>query len=215
VVGGLLVAAGWAVVGAAVGVGVRAASVLLARLEGLEPGRRRWQSFGPVVATSLLYGLFAWRIGPAPVLLIRSLWLAVLVQVIFFDFEHQLILDRVLLPAGVAALVLSPFTPGLGLVTAVLTGLVTGLAFLALALLGTVLFKAEAMGFGDVKFSVFMGLVLGPRPTFSAVVIGFILAGVVAVTLVLLRLRTMRDSIPYGPFLAVGAIAALFALGGS
>jgi leader peptidase (prepilin peptidase)/N-methyltransferase len=76
-----------------------------------------------------------------------------------------------------------------------------------------VLFKAEAMGFGDVKFSVFMGLVLGPRPTFSAVVVGFILAGVVAVTLVVLRVRTMRDSIPYGPFLAAGAAAALFTLG--
>jgi len=210
---GVLVAVGWGIVGLAVGAGVRAASVWLARAEGLQAGRRRWQSLGPVLLTGVLFGLFAWRIGPAPLLLIRSLWLAVLVQVIFFDFEHQLILDRVLLPAAVAAVVLSLFTPSLGLVTSLLTGLGTGLAFLALALLGTVVFKAEAMGFGDVKFSVFMGLVLGPRPTLSAVVVGFIVAGVVAVALVLLRLRTMRDSIPYGPFLAAGATAALFSLG--
>jgi prepilin signal peptidase PulO-like enzyme (type II secretory pathway) len=210
---GTLAAVGWGVVGLAVGVGVRAASVWLARAEGLEAGRRAWQRFGPVVLSGLLFGLFAWRIGAVPLLLVRSLWLAVLVQVIFFDLEHQLILDRVLLPAAVAALALSLFTPALGIVAALLTGAVTGIAFLALALAGTVLFKAEAMGLGDVKFGVFMGLVLGPRPTLSALVLGFFLAGVVAATLVVLRLRTMRDSIPYGPFLAAGAVAALFALG--
>jgi len=207
---GLAVAAGWGIVGLAVGVGVRAASVWLARGEGLEPGRRRWQTYGPVVLTGLLFGLFAWRMGLGTQLLIRSLWLAVLVQVIFFDFEHQLILDRVLLPAGLAAAALSFFTPGLGVVQSLLTGLVTGIVFLVLALAGSLLFKAEAMGFGDVKFSVFMGLVLGPRATFSAVVVGFIVAGLVAIGLVLLRLRSMRDSIPYGPFLAAGAVAALF-----
>ena len=129
----VLVAGGWGIVGLAVGVAVRAASVWLARLEGLEPGRRPWQTYGPVVLTGLLFGLFAWRAGFGPVLLIRSLWLAVLGQVIFFDFEHQLILDRVLLPAGVAALALSFFTPGLGVVQSLLSGLVTGAAFLLLA----------------------------------------------------------------------------------
>jgi len=165
--------------------------------------------------TALLFGLFGWRIGASPVLLIRSLWLAVLVQVIFFDLEHQLILDRVLLPAALAAAVLSVFTPNLGLVASLLTGIVTGLIFLAIAMLGSVVFRAEAMGFGDVKFSVFMGLILGPRPTFNAVVMGLVLAGVVAIGLVLLQLRTMRDSIPYGPFLAAGAVVALFLLGGA
>ncbi len=209
----LLVAA-WALAGAAAGAGVRLASMWLARHEELEAGRLPWQRFGPVALSAVLFGLFAWRIGPSPLLLIRSLWLVVLVQVIFFDLEHQLILDRVLVPAAVGALALSWFTPDLGPVSAVLTGLVTGAAFLLLALAGTVLFKAEAMGFGDVKFSVFMGLVLGPRPTFSAVLLGFILAGVVGVVLVVVRVRSMKDSIPYGPFLAAGAIATLLSMGG-
>jgi leader peptidase (prepilin peptidase)/N-methyltransferase len=209
----LLVAAGWGLVGAAMGVLVRVACVWLARGEGLEVGRKRWQTVGPVVLGAVLFGLFGWQIGPNAVLLIRSLWLAVLVQVIFFDLEHQLILDRVLLPAGVAALILSLFTPDLGLMPALLTGLATGLVFVGVAALGSAVFKAEAMGYGDVKLSVFLGLILGPRPTFTAVLVGLILAGVVAVALVLLRVRTMKDSIPYGPFLAVGALTALYALG--
>ncbi|HXM55627.1 MAG TPA: A24 family peptidase [Candidatus Dormibacteraeota bacterium] len=211
----VLLAIGWAVVGAAVGVLVRIASVWLARAEeeAQEPGRKPWQRYGPVVLTSLLFGVFAWRIGPSWLLLVRSLWVAVLVQVIFFDLEHQLVLDRVLLPSAVAALALSVVTPDLGLLPAVLTGLVTGLVFLAIAELGRIVFKAEAMGYGDVKLSAFLGLVLGPRPTFNAVVIGVILAGVVAVLLLALRVRGMRDSISYGPFLAAGALASLFMLG--
>jgi leader peptidase (prepilin peptidase)/N-methyltransferase len=211
-VAAVLIAAGWAVVGAGVGVLVRVASVWLARREELEPGRKPWQRYGPVVLAAVLYGLFAWRLGPQWVLLIRSLWVAVLVQVIFFDFEHNLVLDRVLLPSAVAALPLSLVTPGLGIVPAVLTGLVTGLVFLAIAELGALVFKAEAMGYGDVKLAAFLGLILGPRPTFNAVVVGVILAGVVAVALLALRIRGMRDSISYGPFLAAGALASLFAL---
>lgn len=209
----LLVAVAWGLVGMAMGVLVRLASVWLARGEGLQAGRKRWQTVGPVVLVAVLFGLFGWQIGPNAVLLIRSLWLAILVQVIFFDLEHQLILDRVLLPAGAAALVLSHFTPDLGLLAALLTGLATGLVFVGVAALGSAVFKAEAMGFGDVKLSVFLGLILGPRPTFTAVLIGLILAGVVAMALVLLRIRTMKDSIPYGPFLAAGALTALYTLG--
>ena len=211
----VLIAAAWTVVGAGAGVLVRVASVWLARREGLEAGRKPWQRFGPVVLAAVLFGLFAWRLGPHWVLLIRSLWVAVLVQVIFFDLEHRLVLDRVLLPSAVAALLLSPVTPGLGLVPAVLTGLVTGLVFLAIAELGSLVFKAEAMGYGDVKLSAFLGLILGPRPTFNAVVLGVILAGVVAVALLALRVRGMRDSISYGPFLAAGALTSLFVLSGS
>ena len=211
----VLLATGWTVVGAAAGVLVRVASVWLARGEGLEPGRKPWQRYGPVVLAALLFGVLAWRIGPSWLLPIRSLWVAVLVQIIFFDLEHLLVLDRVLLPGAVAAILLSPVTPNLGLLPAILTGLVTGVVFLAIAELGAIVFRAEAMGYGDVKLSAFLGLMLGPRPTFNAVVLGVILAGVVAVALLALRLRGMRDSISYGPFLAGGAIASLLMLGAS
>jgi prepilin signal peptidase PulO-like enzyme (type II secretory pathway) len=210
-----LVAAAWGVVGLGVGSVVRWASVRLARLEGLESGNRRWQVYGPPLLAAILFGVFGWRLGANPLLLIRSLWVAVLVQVIFFDIEHHLILDRVLLPAGICALILSLLTPNLGWLPALLTGLGTGLVFLAIAALGALIFHAEAMGFGDVKFSAFMGLILGLRPTLVAVLLGVILAGLVALALVLLRRRHLKDSIAYGPFLAAGALVALFGLGSS
>jgi prepilin signal peptidase PulO-like enzyme (type II secretory pathway) len=208
-----LVPLAWGLVGIAIGSGIRWASVRLAHLEGLETGSEPWQVYGPPILAGVLFAIFGWRLGPAPLLLIRSLWVAVLVQVIFFDLEHHLILDRVLLPAGICALVLSVVTPNLGWLPALLTGLGTGLAFLAIAAVGALIFHAEAMGFGDVKFSAFLGLILGLRPTLAAVLLGVVLAGLVAFALVVMRRRGLHDSIAYGPFLAVGALFALFSLG--
>jgi prepilin signal peptidase PulO-like enzyme (type II secretory pathway) len=211
----VLLSAVWLVVGLAAGLGVRWLSVRLARWEHLEPGSRPWQVYGPVLATGVVFAVFAWRYDATPVLLIRSLWVAVLVQIIFFDLEHHLILDRVLVPSAAAALLLSLVTPQLGWLEALITGLCAGLVFLAIAVLGGLIFKAEAMGLGDVKFSVLIGLMVGFPAILSAVLAGVILAGVIAIGLVLLRVRTMKDSIAYGPFLAMGALLALYRLPGA
>jgi prepilin signal peptidase PulO-like enzyme (type II secretory pathway) len=200
---------GWALVGAAAGWFVRWGSVRLARLEGLEPGQRRWQVVGPPILAALLFGAFAFRFGPFPGLFVRSVFVLVLVQVIFFDFEHRLILDRVLFPSIALALVLSffanPWWAG------VATGLAAGGLFLLLALAGSAIFKAEALGFGDVKLALFMGLLLGPLPTVTALFYGVFLAGVVSVVLIVWR-RSLKGTIAYGPFLAGGALIVLFQL---
>ncbi len=197
----------WAVVGAAAGWGMRWASVRLARLEGLEPGHKRWQVWGPPILSALLFGLVAFGMTSFAALALRSVFVLVLVQVIFFDFEHRLILDRVMFPSMAAALLVSlfrnPWWAGIA------TGLVAGLGFLLLALAGSFIFKAEALGFGDVKLAFFLGLLLGPLPTIQALFYGVFLAGVVSVVLIV-RYRTTKQTIAYGPYLAAGALIVLF-----
>jgi leader peptidase (prepilin peptidase)/N-methyltransferase len=203
-----LLVAGWGGLGIVVGLVIRRGSTWLAKLEGLCPGNRPWQVIGPVVMNAALFTLCAWRFGLQPTLLIKSLWVAVLVHVFFFDAEHRLILDRVMVPAAVAALALSVVTPGLGVTAALVGGIGAGVAFFLLALLGSWAFRTQAMGFGDVKLAALLGLLLG-NGTVVAISIGMILGGAVAVTLLLLRLRTLHDAIPYGPFLVTGALVAL------
>jgi leader peptidase (prepilin peptidase)/N-methyltransferase len=215
-----LVAVLWAVVGAGAGLVVRWGSVKLARLEELEPGNRWWQQWGPPVLSAVLFAIFALQIQPFSVLLVRSAFVLVLVQVIFFDFEHHLILDRVLFPAMAAALLIAifgkPFWPGIPAfgktwVDAIVIGLVAGLLFLAIALLGAAIFKAEALGFGDVKLAFFMGLLLGWPATFTAVFYGAVLAGVGAIAFIVTH-RSAKGTIAYGPYLAAGALVVLLQL---
>src|SRR5205823_12901939 len=124
------------VVGALLGVLMRRGSVYLARKEDLQPGFERWQVWGPPVLSALLFAVFGLVIGPQPLLLIRSLWVAVLVQVIFFDLEHRLILDRVMFPSMLLAVILSQFTPHLNWRISLLTGLAAGALFLLVSLAG-------------------------------------------------------------------------------
>ena len=205
----VLIVIAWAVVGAGAGWLVRWGSVRLARLEGLEPGNAQWQVYGPPILSVLLFAAFAAGIHEFPLLAIRSVFVLVLVQVIFFDFEHRVILDRVIFPSMVLALVVSlfsqPWWAGMA------TGLAAGLVFFLLGLAGQAIFKAEAMGFGDVKLAVFMGLLLGPLPTVQALFYGVFLAGLGSAGIVIWR-RSLKGTIAYGPFLATGALIVLYQL---
>lgn len=209
----------WAIVGAAAGWGVRLGSVRLARMEELEPGRVWWQQLGPPVLSAVVFALYAYELSPFPLLVLRSVFALVLVQVIFFDFEHHLILDRVMFPAMVLALLVS-LTPlisdrvglwgqawwaGIGM------GLAAGLLFLLIAFLGSALFKGEALGFGDVKLATFMGLLLGWPFTFTALFYGVLLAAIGAVVFIVTH-RSMKGTIAYGPYLAAAALLVLLQL---
>lgn len=204
-----LVAIAWAVVGAAAGWLVRWGSLKLARLEGLEPGFKPWQVYGPPILSAALFAVFALGTTSFPVLLLRSIFLLVLVEVIFFDLEHRLILDRVMFPSIVLALIVSVF--GRPWWVGIACGLGAGLVFLLLGVVGSAIFKAEAMGFGDVKLVLFIGLLLGWPQTLTGIFYGVVLAGVVSVGVIVAR-RSMKGTIAYGPYLAAGALIMLYQL---
>jgi prepilin signal peptidase PulO-like enzyme (type II secretory pathway) len=202
-----LLAAAWAVAGVGAGWLLRWGSVKLARLEGLDPGFKRWQVLGPPVLCGALFAVFALEPTTFPLLVLRSVFVLVLVQVIFFDYEHRLILDRVMFPSMALALIVSffasPWWAGLA------TGVAAGLLFLLFSVVGYAIFKAEALGFGDVKLALFIGLLLGPLPTISAFFYGMVLAAVASIAFIVWH-RSARGTIAYGPYLAAGALIMLF-----
>ena len=201
--------AGWALLGAAAGWFVRWGSVRLAVLEGLVPGKRAWQVYGPPVLAAVFFAVFAFDLGLAHItaLAIRSVFVLVLVQVIFFDLEHRLILDRVIFPAMALAAIVSlfaqPWWAGLA------TGLAAGALFLFLSVAGATLLRAEVLGFGDVKLAAFMGFLLGWPAIVDACFIG-VLVGAIAAVGVGVWKRSMRATFAYGPYLALGALVMLY-----
>jgi leader peptidase (prepilin peptidase)/N-methyltransferase len=69
-------------------------------------------------------------------------------------------------------------------------------------------FGAGAIGMGDLKLLVSVGLMVGILRTFAGIASGAMLSGVVVLVLLALRRIGRRSYIPYGPFLILGTIWA-------
>lgn len=126
-----------------------------------------------------------------------------LVVITFIDLDHQLILDRISLPGIAVGLV---FAALLGrAVPSLLSALGAGALIAAI-----VIVSRGGMGGGDVKLAALMGAFLGWPGIGVALFSGFMVGGIVGMTLLALRLRGRKDPIPFGPALAAGALVGLF-----
>jgi prepilin signal peptidase PulO-like enzyme (type II secretory pathway) len=66
------------------------------------------------------------------------------------------------------------------------------------------------LGAGDVKLAAFLGAVVGFPRVISALLLGMLAGGVVVLLLLLLRAVRRGQYLPYGPFLVLGGVVALF-----
>jgi prepilin signal peptidase PulO-like enzyme (type II secretory pathway) len=69
---------------------------------------------------------------------------------------------------------------------------------------------SEAMGMGDVKYAIFMGLFLGFPKIVVAIYLAFVVGAVVSLGLIVFKRVKKTDPIPFGPFLILGTILAWF-----
>ncbi len=144
-------------------------------------------------------------------LLIHLLWIAIFVQVVNFDLKHRLILNLITYPSVLAAVVLSAWSPGLTVTSAIIGALGVAAFFFIQNLV-----SRGSIGLGDAKLGGLVGAVTGAGPTAAhlgavyAVVAGVFIGGAAALVLLVTRVRKLKDPIPYGPFLCAGAALILY-----
>ncbi|HEY7925956.1 MAG TPA: A24 family peptidase [Candidatus Dormibacteraeota bacterium] len=144
-------------------------------------------------------------------LVIHLLWITVFVQIVGFDLKHRLILNRVTYPAIVLALALSFASPGLTIWSSVAGCVAVGLFFVIQNLV-----SRGSIGLGDAKLGALVGAICGINLDYNhigavyAVIYAIFLGGAIALVLLILRIRSLKDPIPYGPFLCAGAAIILF-----
>ena len=152
--------------------------------------------------------------------LVPIYWLAVsgLVLGTFVDFEHMIIPDRVSLGGIVAGLLFSALVPAMqgaptwwaGLKAAALGAAVGSGSLWAVAFIGRLIFRKDAMGMGDIKLLGAIGAFLGWPAVLFTVLVSSLFGSIVGVTLVLTRQKAMQSRIPYGPYLALAALIWIF-----
>lgn len=141
--------------------------------------------------------------------------ISVSIVVFVIDFEHLLILDRILLPAAAVVLLCNVALDALGgslfsihshTVSGIVAALVAGACFYALWFVS----QGKWMGFGDVKLVAVLGLVLGWPQIFVSVLLAFWLGTLVAIPLLLAGRKALTSRVPFGTFLVVAQILTLW-----
>jgi leader peptidase (prepilin peptidase)/N-methyltransferase len=182
------------------------------------------------VATAALYA-FLWHRYAVPgewvLLLLYTVYSTIFVLVIVIDLEHRLILNVVMYPAWGLAILGSLIHPTRMFPVLALIGGAVGFGLLYLIYLAGKLFvrilssrrgkpiNAVAFGYGDVRLGLFIGLVVGFPDVLPAIFLALLLGGLAGILYWFVRAVILRDysaftAIPYGPYLATGAMLVMF-----
>jgi leader peptidase (prepilin peptidase)/N-methyltransferase len=133
-----------------------------------------------------------------------------LLVVTFIDFDHQIIPDRITLPGIPLGILCASTVLPAGLLNSVLGVLLGGGLLWFMAWISPYLFGKEGMGGGDIKLLAMIGAFLGWEPVLLTVLVGAFTGAVTGLSLIALK-RLRRDQyLPFGPFLALGAVVAMF-----
>jgi len=187
-----------------------------------------WRVFWVETGTGILFGLIYWYYmvypaSPETAQLVVTVFYSCIFIVIFgIDLEHQLILNRVVYPTALIALVLDialhqPWliesAPGAFLsmpdvAARAVVGITGGVTGFVLLLIPALVFRG-GMGWGDVKMAGLIGLVVGFPLVFVSILGAILVGGLLAAILLLLGIKKRGEAIPFGPFLSLAAIATL------
>jgi prepilin signal peptidase PulO-like enzyme (type II secretory pathway) len=163
------------------------------------------------LATALIFALLCWHYGLSAELGVMIFYACLFTIIFVTDLEQGLILNKVVYPGMVVALLLALYPlpwlsepMGMRIAYSALGGAIGFAIFLLIAIV-----SRGGMGWGDVKLAALIGLATGFPLVFLAIIMGAILGGIVAVALVIAKKRKRRQTIPFGPFLAVAAMVTL------
>ncbi|HTU00752.1 MAG TPA: prepilin peptidase [Candidatus Sulfotelmatobacter sp.] len=160
--------------------------------------------------TALLFVLTVEHFGVTLQAGVVALFLCSLVAVSFIDLDYQIIPNAITLP-GIPLGLLAGFAVGEPPLLDRLLGTLAGAGFLYLVLLyGGVFYGQDAMGEGDLNLIALIGAFLGWRGVVVTLLVGCLVGSVIGLALIAGRRLGRRQHIPFGPFLAVGALVALF-----
>ena len=148
-----------------------------------------------------------------------------LIACTFIDLEFQILPDEITLSGiliGLVCGVAFPAIHGAGLpaldwnphlvggVASLLGAILGAGSTYTVRVVGSILYKQEAMGLGDVKFMAFLGAFLGWKGILLTFLLGCFAGALFGVGYLVVKGRLRGVQVPFGPFLALGAVLVIF-----
>jgi len=160
--------------------------------------------------TGVLFAMTVARFGVTLQTAFLLALLSGLVAASFIDLDHQIIPNVITLPGIPLGLVAGLWLREPPLLDR-LIGTLVGTGFLYLVLFyGGAIYGQEAMGEGDLNLIALVGAFLGWKAVVVTILLGCLFGSAVGLTLMAFRRLGRRQHIPFGPFLSLGAVVALF-----
>lgn len=156
------------------------------------------------VITGIVFFLVWERFGYSWETLLISVYSSFLIVIAFIDLEHHKVLNIVVYPAIVLGLLMVPLLH-LGEIWSYLGGTLLGFGVLFLI----AVIAPGAMGMGDVKLVIFLGLITGFPEIVIVLFLAFVAGGLIAGILLALKKLGPKDPIAFGPYLALGGLITL------
>jgi len=165
----------------------------------------------PVVEllTGLIYLIISLIYGLSVQTLIYIILSSALIIIAFIDLNEEIVPDVISLPGIVIGFIISFFVTYISFINSALGILAGGGIILIIGLAGSVIFKKEAMGGGDVKLAAMIGAFLGWKYIIVSLFLGFFLGAVTGIILILSKIKSREDLVPFGPFIVLGSFVTI------
>ncbi|NOS35306.1 MAG: prepilin peptidase [Deltaproteobacteria bacterium] len=143
--------------------------------------------------------------------LVYFVFVSALIVITFIDLEYQIIPDVISLPGIGVGFLVSLFLVVPGVVNSLIGILLGGGLLFLVASSYYLLTGREGMGGGDIKLLAMVGAFLGWKGVIVTIFAGSLVGAVLGTLLMAVKGRDSKYAIPFGPFLALGAVIYLFA----
>lgn len=160
--------------------------------------------------TGVLIGLISWKFGYSSTTLFAWAFTFALIALTMIDFDTQLLPDDITLPLLWLGLVFNLEYGFTDLKSAVIGAMAGYLILWSIFWLFKLIRGKEGMGYGDFKLLAAIGAWFGWKLLPAVILLSSTLGAMIGITLILATKRGKEVPMPFGPFLAIGGIAALF-----
>ena len=145
--------------------------------------------------------------GPSPLLIVRLAFAWAMIALFVIDLHHKILPNVITLP-GIVAGVLANALAGPGWVASLIGAAVGAGSLFAIAEIYYRVRHEEGLGMGDVKMLGMIGAFLGWKLVVVTLVLSSFLGSIVGVGVMIARKESLKYALPFGTFLAVGALVA-------
>lgn len=169
-----------------------------------------WRYPAVELISALLIGLIAWKFGYSLNMLAGSVFALAMLTLTFIDLDKQLLPDDITLPILWLGLIFNLNTGFTDIKSAVIGAAAGYLILWSVYWLFKLITGKEGMGYGDFKMLAAIGAWFGWTMIPTVILLSSVSGSIVGIGLIIFAKHGRSTAIPFGPYLALSGIAALF-----